>query len=92
MRHIYNNLMSFFWPSRANSTILFSVASDTVVNGTLSMPSGPIRNVATTGLSSCFNHMKVPFLRSSVTVIPLALAVKCSHSKNIFVHVEKIRH
>lgn len=62
--------------------ILVRVSSETVVNGTLNKPSGLIRNVATTGLLNCLSHKNVPFLRSNVTVMPLALPDKCNHSKN----------
>lgn len=75
----YNNLMSFCWPSLAYSMILFNAPSETVVNGTLSRPSGPSTKTATTGLFRSFCHINVPDSRSSVTVSPLPLPVKCRY-------------
>lgn len=59
--------------------ILFNAPSDTVVNGTLNSPSGPSTKTATTGLFKSFCHINVPDSRSSVTVRPLPLPVKCKY-------------
>lgn len=72
--------MLLCWPSLAYSMIFFNASSDTVVNGTLSKPSGPRRKTATTGLDKSFCHMNVPDSRPSVTVNPLLLPEKCKNS------------
>lgn len=59
-------------------------------NGTLNNPSGPSRNTATTGLLRSFCHIKVPLERSNVTVRPLALPDKCSHSKIFYNYSTKL--
>lgn len=57
--------------------IFFKAPSETVVNGTLSKPSGPSTKTATTGLLKSFCHINVPDSRSKVTDKPLLLPEKC---------------
>lgn len=79
----YNKFILSRWPSLADSMILFRTSSDTVVNGTLSNPSGPSRKTATTGLVKSFCHIRLPVSRSNVTVNPLLLPEKCKNSEKI---------